>query len=536
LTLSSATIAPARFVSTFRSAPLRSLLLIAGIVVLERVYLGANFYTHLRPQHLLLPFVCIVPLIRVAHLRSDLDWLSNRFQRAQFDLPYFGAHLLAVLACAIISLPRFQSGSLSDTRVILAYGTYLIGVWFLLCAFFPAKALRDVVWKSRITWLQALMGAFAVWWLAGQSWSAWTDFSPLASLTFHAVKATLVVLLPNLDYDTTLFRIGGPHFHVRIYSACSGIEGLGLTLVFCSAWLWYFRSEIRFPRAFVLLPAALVAMWVLNVGRISALVMIGNAGAPDIAMGGFHSRSGWITFNALALAFCAVAAHIPWFLKDPPNAPSAVAPRNLAAVYLMPFLAILAASLLSRAASSGFESFYPLRFIFAAAVLWYFRAEYRSLQWKFGWTSPILGALVFVAWILWARAFGQLENPALAAGLASLSPAARLAWLALRVGCAVVTVPIAEELAFRGCAARRLMTAQFELVDLEKLSWFGMLGSSVLFGIMHGNQWFVGIVAGLGYAVAVRKNGRIGDGIAAHATTNALLAAWVLWRGQWGLW
>ena len=57
-----------------------------------------------------------------------------------------------------------------------------------------------------------------------------------------------------------------------------------------------------------------------------------------------------------------------------------------------------------------------------------------------------------------------------------------------------------------------------------------------MFGIMHGNQWFAGIVAGLVYALTVKKDGRIADGIAAHATTNALLAAWVLWRGEWGLW
>ena len=80
------------------------------------------------------------------------------------------------------------------------------------------------------------------------------------------------------------------------------------------------------------------------------------------------------------------------------------------------------------------------------------------------------------------------------------------------------------------------MAADFDFVNLRDLSWFAVIGSSVLFGLMHGGQWLAGIIAGLVHAIAVRRSGRIADGIAAHATTNALLAVWVLWRGEWGLW
>jgi hypothetical protein len=34
----------------------------------------------------------------------------------------------------------------------------------------------------------------------------------------------------------------------------------------------------------------------------------------------------------------------------------------------------------------------------------------------------------------------------------------------------------------------------------------------------------------------LRRRGRIGEAVAAHAVTNALLAVWVIARGQWGLW
>ena len=62
------------------------------------------------------------------------------------------------------------------------------------------------------------------------------------------------------------------------------------------------------------------------------------------------------------------------------------------------------------------------------------------------------------------------------------------------------------------------------------------LKASIVFGLMHGGRWFAGILAGLCYAFALLRRGRIGDAVAAHATTNALLAAVVLLQGQWGFW
>jgi CAAX prenyl protease-like protein len=100
----------------------------------------------------------------------------------------------------------------------------------------------------------------------------------------------------------------------------------------------------------------------------------------------------------------------------------------------------------------------------------------------------------------------------------------------------VITVPIAEELAFRGFLIRRLISSDFEALGLRKFTYVSLLLSSVAFGLLHGDRWLAGTVAGLLYALALLKRGRIGDAVVAHATTNALLAAWVLFRGNWGLW
>ena len=50
------------------------------------------------------------------------------------------------------------------------------------------------------------------------------------------------------------------------------------------------------------------------------------------------------------------------------------------------------------------------------------------------------------------------------------------------------------------------------------------------------DRWIAGIGAGLIYAAVFLRRGSTGDAVVAHATTNALLAAWVLAGNRWFLW
>jgi CAAX prenyl protease-like protein len=97
-------------------------------------------------------------------------------------------------------------------------------------------------------------------------------------------------------------------------------------------------------------------------------------------------------------------------------------------------------------------------------------------------------------------------------------------------------VPIAEELAFRGYLARRLINREFAAIPFSSLTLVSIGISSLVFGLFHGRQWMVGLVAGLAYAAVLKWKGRIGDAVVAHATSNLLLAAWVLLRGDWAQW
>ena len=435
-------------------------------------------------------------------------------------------------------LPADSSDYIRTAVLLVTAGPAMV---FAVAAFLPLRDVARLVWDARYISVVGAFGALASWKLGDAALSFWdaAPGNPLAVLTFSSVRAVLGLCLRGIEVEPARFRIGTAGFHVRIEPVCSGFEGLALIAVFSGAWLWFFRQELRFPRALVLLPAALAAMWMSNVARIAALVLIGNAGFPAVAMGGFHSYAGWISFLLVSFAFLAAAQQIPWLLH-PSRGGSAGLPqvsgRNATAVWLLPMMAILFASLVSRATSGGFEWLYGLRFFAAVAVLWWFRAEYSRFTWRVTWFGPIAGTAVFALWMALDRWQGGGSDTPLATALASLAGTARFFWIALRVAAAVITVPVAEELAFRGFGARRMMAVDFEGVDYRRLTQVAVAGSSLLFGILHGGDWIAGTLAGVVYAVAARRSGSLGDAVAAHAVTNALLAAWVLSRGAWHLW
>ena len=190
--------------------------------------------------------------------------------------------------------------------------------------------------------------------------------------------------------------------------------------------------------------------------------------------------------------------------------------------------------MLISAFSDGFAALYPLGVLTTALVLWKFRAHYAVHSWRFSWQAVGIGVAVFVLWIV-------LEPPEdgsghkLAARLAAMPLWLSSLWLLFRVAGSVVTVPLAEELAFRGYLIRKLVRNDFETVPPGYFTWFSLIVSSLMFGLLHAN-WLAGIVAGAAFALALYRRGRISDAIVAHMTSNALIAAAALGFGRWALW
>jgi CAAX prenyl protease-like protein len=98
-----------------------------------------------------------------------------------------------------------------------------------------------------------------------------------------------------------------------------------------------------------------------------------------------------------------------------------------------------------------------------------------------------------------------------------------------------VTVPLAEELAFRGYLLHCFGERNGDQLRFGHFTWAGFLVSSMLFGLLH-QRWLAGILAGIAYALVLYRHGRLSHAVLAHGTTNLLIAAWVLVTGHWQLW
>ena len=489
-------------------------------------------------------------LFTIAYTKS-----RDRFRQVSAELktlplgwPLLAAHFAALFAFLLVSLGGRGKG-FAVPGVLgagLWYGTGLATVVLAVAAFLPRQAMLRLVRGTGFTWMYALAVAVAAQRLVvsgtlwnGAVWNPAIAFSwkPAIEFTFLTVRFLLRILLPNVVADRATMSIGTPHFHVEIAPWCAGFEGTALILVFSVAWLIFFRREYRFPQALLLVPAGMAVMWISNSLRITALILIGVAGAPNVAVNGFHSQAGWIAFTCVGLGFAVFSRRLAWCSRVAmASEPVALRTANPAAAYLMPFLVVLAAGMIATAASSGFEWLYPLRVIAAAIALWCFRAKYSEMNWRFGWVAALAGVAVFGLWLALDRFSGPAAENGIGAGLAALPISGRIAWLAFRTIGAVVTVPIGEELAFRGFLIRRLISADFDALSPRRYTYLALAVSSVAFGLLHGGRWIAGSVAGLIYAIAFLRRGRIGDAVFAHALTNALLAAWVLSGGRWYLW
>lgn len=393
----------------------------------------------------------------------------------------------------------------------------------------PLRTLRAVLRRrASLLLLAGTLGAaaYAVGHLAQGLWL------PLRRATFEVASLLLRGLVDDPIIDPDHLVIGTPRFTVEIAPECSGYEGVGLSWVFLGTALWLFRDRLRFPRAFLLLGVGTIVPWFANAARLAALVLVGSYVSEDAAAGAFHSYAGAILFCAIALAIVALALRSPWLSVEAPgqelDASPPDRPTNPVAPYLVPFIALVAAGMLSRAMSSTtHEPLALLRPVTGALALAVYARFHKRLAVPPSWFAAPAGVFVAGVWVV-LEAIANPKAPTHApTGLLGSSAA----WMAIRGVAAVSLVPVIEELAFRGFLARRLSSRDFERLSPRRMTLLGIVGSALAFGLLH-RRPVAGTLAGLCYAVVYRHRGKLADAIVAHATTNAVLLV-VAWALQW---
>jgi exosortase E/protease (VPEID-CTERM system) len=496
-----------------------------------------NFSKEIWPAGLWIIGACLV----ILSPRFKIILSALREQSIEYHwLVWLGFHLLAFAAFVVVTElifgipthPARLSAPWFAGWFALASATLLL--WLL--AFAPAHFWLRLIRQERTSLLMGCLLGISAWMFIridaplGQE-EFWND---LAKPTMQLVHLMLGWFYSDLFYQPEKFLLGTASFHVEIFYPCSGLEGISLITIFLTIYLWLFRKELRFPQALWLFPLGIILIWLANAVRIALLIAIGSSFSPEIALEGFHKQAGWIAFTFIAIGAIAMSNRMQFFAVSKPVFPVFRTSKSLAAALLVPFLVLSAARMVTSASSSGFDLIYPLRVVVVVIMLCYFRKAYKNLGWNWTWHAPAIGTAVFMIWILLEPNVDSSKT-ALSQGLANLTTESAAIWLVFRVLGSVITVPLAEELAFRGYLLRKLIAKDFENLPLGQFSLFSLIFSSILFGLMH-KYWLAGTLAGMGYALALYRRGQLGDAVIAHMTTNALIAIFVLTQARWSLW
>jgi len=197
---------------------------------------------------------------------------------------------------------------------------------------------------------------------------------------------------------------------------------------------------------------------------------------------------------------------------------------------------------------------YAAKILVAAVLVGWLRPRLPEMKWSFSWMAVAVGVGIAVLWELLGRqvpGLGRLydfvAHFATGKPMPDIKPseswtpllvfrdAPLLGWIfvAIRVLARSLLIPLIEEVFFRSFVYRYVITPQFLSVTLNTRHLGAWLATSALFAVVHPDQWLGGLFCGFAYQWLVIRSGRLGDAILAHAITNGLLSAWVIYQGTW---
>jgi CAAX prenyl protease-like protein len=141
-----------------------------------------------------------------------------------------------------------------------------------------------------------------------------------------------------------------------------------------------------------------------------------------------------------------------------------------------------------------------------------------------------VGLAVFALWI-------HLDAPWMTIGAPSapFSGSTAPLHIAIRFVGAALIVPLIEELFWRSFLMRWIAHPVFQGVAPQRVGLRAIVLSTFVFTLAH-TLWLAAAIAGLAYALLYVRTGKLWVAVIAHATTNAVLGAWVIATEQWRFW
>jgi uncharacterized protein len=220
---------------------------------------------------------------------------------------------------------------------------------------------------------------------------------------------------------------------------------------------------------------------------------------------------------------------------------------------VLPFLVILVFTSLPSTWYPGAEFWnYAIKIVVTTGLLVWLRPWLPEMKWAMSPAALGVGLAIAALWIACettiptsSQLMGWFESGLSKMPKAKLTdpwdpvaffkdaPAVGWGLVGIRVVGRSVIVPLVEEVFYRSFVYRMLIDSKFTEVELSTYRPFAFFGTSLLFGIAHGDLWIPGILCGMAYQWLVLRRNRLGDAITAHAVTNLVISAWTIYRGEW---
>jgi uncharacterized protein len=189
--------------------------------------------------------------------------------------------------------------------------------------------------------------------------------------------------------------------------------------------------------------------------------------------------------------------------------------------------------------------FYLAKTIVGIWLVWAMWPVVKEMRWTFSIEAVFVGVGVIVVWIALDPFYPKLDQlfggksgpPKLWNPHEQFGAGSALAWtiIVARILGSTLIVPPIEETFFRSFIYRYIVQKDFEQVALKTFHLGAFVITSVLFGLIH-REWLAGILCGMAYQWLVLRKGHLGDAMTAHAISNFLLGAWVVYKGAWEFW
>jgi CAAX prenyl protease-like protein len=227
----------------------------------------------------------------------------------------------------------------------------------------------------------------------------------------------------------------------------------------------------------------------------------------------------------------------------PPPAHAGFIDRDHAA-YLAPMAAFLLLIWVGTLSDALYPIAYVARTAIAAGLLVYFWKHYTKIRWDYWWLGILVGVIGIFQWVpmqLWLQHHFSIfvAKPESVYQPAShfSNPIMLWSFIGVRIVGAVLVVPVMEELFWRDFLWREIIAPNdFKLAHVgewDPAAFFIVAGA---FSTVHANWWLTAVVWGLLIGALLVYTKSLGACIIAHATTNLLLAGYVLWTQDWSFW